>query len=215
MPGYRTAAGHSGAHRLAQGAVPAPCKQRPQHSGRALGQRQRPAPHPRGPAGASEGIRQLLPSQCRLRGQPLHPAGKLARSVRLCPPGARPDLHPLLHRKPRGRPHLHPGADQKSGAGPDGRGDPIKLTIPQYFQRYVYDKDYTQATEIGIDRIITGGNALENLAEAYPGCRFVDFAFPSADPVNDGLDWSSLKLVFQPGEFRWLLVGVVHGEWTI
>ena len=97
----------------------------------------------------------------------------------------------------------------------DGRGDPIKLTIPQYFQRYVYDKDYTQATEIGIDRIITGGNALENLAEAYPGCRFVDFSFPSADPVNDGLDWSSLKLVFQAGGDRWYLVGVVHGEWTI
>lgn len=97
----------------------------------------------------------------------------------------------------------------------DGRGDPIQMTILQYFERYVYNKDYTQATEIGVDRIITGGNALENLAEAYPGCRFVDFCFPSTDPVNDGLDWSSLKLVFQPGEEHWYLVGVVHGEWTI
>lgn len=97
----------------------------------------------------------------------------------------------------------------------DGRGDPIKLTILQYLARYVYDADYTQAPEIGVDRIITGGNALENLAEAYPGCRFVDFGFPSADPANDGLDWTSLKLVFQPEESRWLLVGVVHGEWTI
>lgn len=97
----------------------------------------------------------------------------------------------------------------------DGRGDPIQMTILQYYERYVYDKDYTQAPEIGVDRIITGGNALENLAEAYPGCRFVDFCFPSADPVNDGLDWSSLKLVFQPGEEHWYLVGIVHGEWTI
>ncbi|MCI8304285.1 MAG: hypothetical protein HFF52_06615 [Lawsonibacter sp.] len=97
----------------------------------------------------------------------------------------------------------------------DGRGDPIQMTMLQYFERYVYNTDYTQAQEIGIDRIITGGNALENLAEAYPGCRFVDFAFPSADPVHDGLDWSSLKLVFQPEPDRWCLVGVVHGEWTI
>ena len=97
----------------------------------------------------------------------------------------------------------------------DGRGDPIKMTILEYFTRYVYDEDYTMAPEIGIDRIMTGGNALENLAEAYPGCRFVDFSFPSADPVNDGLDWSSLKLVFQPGAEHWYLVGVVHGEWTI
>ncbi|NBI68064.1 hypothetical protein D1646_14895 [Pseudoflavonifractor sp. 60] len=97
----------------------------------------------------------------------------------------------------------------------DGRGDPIQMTIPQYFARYVYNADYTQATEIGIDQIMTGGNALENLAEIYVGCRFVDFCFPSADPVNDGLDWTSLKLVFQPEGEHWYLVGVVHGEWTI
>lgn len=97
----------------------------------------------------------------------------------------------------------------------DGRGDPIQMTILQYFERYVYNRDYTQAGQIGIDRIITGGNALENLTEAYPDCRFVDFCFPSADPVNDGLDWSSLKLVFQPEGEHWYLVGVVHGEWTI
>lgn len=97
----------------------------------------------------------------------------------------------------------------------DGRGDPIKMTISEYFQRYVYDADYSVAPEIGVDRVVTGGNALENLAEAYLGCRFVDFSFPSADPVNDGLDWSSLKVVFLPGDERWYLVGIVHGEWTI
>ena len=97
----------------------------------------------------------------------------------------------------------------------DGRGDPIKMTFKEYFERYVYNRDYTQAVEIGIDRVMTGGNALENLTEAYPGCRFVDFSFPSADPVNDGLDWSSLKLVFEPSEAHWYLVGIVHGEWTI
>lgn len=97
----------------------------------------------------------------------------------------------------------------------DGRGDPIKMTAEQYFTRYVYDKDYTQVPEIGVDRVMTGGNALENLAEAYTGCRFVDFSFPCADPVNDGTDWSSLKLVFQAEGEHWYLVGIVHGEWTI
>lgn len=95
----------------------------------------------------------------------------------------------------------------------DGRGDPIKMTAVQYVARYVYDKDYTQAPEIGVDRVMTGGNALENLTEAYTGCRFVDFSFPSADP--SGMDWTSLKLVFQPEGEHWYLVGIVHGEWTI
>lgn len=97
----------------------------------------------------------------------------------------------------------------------DGRGSPIKMTMEQYFERYVYNSDYTQASLIGVDRIITTGNALENLTEAYPGCRFVDFCIPSSDPVNDGLDWSSLKLVFQLEDNSWYLVGIVHGEWTI
>lgn len=97
----------------------------------------------------------------------------------------------------------------------DGRGDPIQMTGVDYFARYVYDSDYTQASEIGIDRVMTGGNALENLAEVYQGCRFVDFSIPSADPINDGLDWSSLKLVFQMENNCWYLVGIVHGEWTI
>ena len=55
------------------------------------------------------------------------------------------------------------------------------------------------------------GNALENLTEAYPGCRCVDFSIPG----TDGLDWSSLKLVFQAGDTSWYLIGMVHGQWTI
>ena len=97
----------------------------------------------------------------------------------------------------------------------DGRGDPIQMTAIQYFERYVYNRDYTQVPEIGIDQIMTSGNALENLTEVYTGCRFVDFSFPTSDPVNDGLDWSSLKLVFQPEGEHWYLVAIVHGEWTI
>jgi len=97
----------------------------------------------------------------------------------------------------------------------DGRGNPIQMTISQYVDRYVFNQDYTQASEIGIDQIMISGNALENITTAYPGCRFVDFCIPSIDPVNEGLDWCSLKLVFELGESGWLLVGVVHGEWTI
>lgn len=97
----------------------------------------------------------------------------------------------------------------------DGRGDPIQMTMAQYVDRYVFNTDYTQATEIGIDQIMISGNALENLTTAYPGCRFVDFCVPSIDPANEGLDWCSLKLVFEFSDAGWLLVGIVHGEWTI
>lgn len=97
----------------------------------------------------------------------------------------------------------------------DGRGEAIQMTMTQYFERFVFDADYTQAPQVGIDQIITSGNALENITEAYPGCHFVDFCYLSRDPASEGLDWCSLKLVFAGEDTAWYLVGVVHGEWTI
>lgn len=97
----------------------------------------------------------------------------------------------------------------------DGRGSLINLTLAQYFAAYVWNTDYTNAPQIGVDQIIMSGNALENLKDAYQSCRFVDFCFPSLDPAKQGLDWCSLKLVFAPGDTSWFLVGIVHGQWTI
>lgn len=97
----------------------------------------------------------------------------------------------------------------------DGRGDPIQMTISEYFERFVFDADYTQAPQVGVDQIITSGNALENLTQVYSDCHFVDFCYLGRDPANEGLDWCSLKLVFAGENAAWYLVGVVHGEWTI
>lgn len=101
------------------------------------------------------------------------------------------------------------------GACSDGLGSLIELTPAEYFSTYVFNTDYTQAPEIGVDRILQSGNALENLTEAYPGCRFVEFHFPGLDPANAGLDWCSLKLVFSPSDSCWQLVGIIHSQWTI
>ena len=97
----------------------------------------------------------------------------------------------------------------------DGRGNLIEMTIEEYLLQYVYNADYSAAKHIGIDQVLISGNALENVTEAYPGCRFVDFCFPSLDPSMEGMDWCSLKLVFEPGSDGWQLVGVIHGQWTI
>ena len=68
-----------------------------------------------------------------------------------------------------------------------------------------------------MDHVIASGNSLENVEDAYPEDRFVEFYFPGQDPASGGLDWSALKLVFSDpehaGDHR--LVGVIHSEWTI
>lgn len=97
----------------------------------------------------------------------------------------------------------------------DGSGAPIRMSGRDYFARYVFNVDYTQAPVIGIDTVMESGNALENVADSYPGCRFVEYHFPGIDPKNEGFDWCSLKLVFSPCQDSWRLVGVIHSEWTI
>lgn len=97
----------------------------------------------------------------------------------------------------------------------DGSGFPIDLTISDYFDQYLYAADYTQAPIISVDYILAYGNAIENVAEAYPDSRFAEFHFPGLDPVQEGLDWCSLKLVFSDYHGEWNLVGCINSQWTI
>ena len=95
-----------------------------------------------------------------------------------------------------------------------GSGAPICCTARDYFARYVFNADYTEAPQVGIDTVLISGNALENAADAYPDGRFVEYHFPGIDPALEGFDWCSLKLVFETWNNQWYLVGMIHGEWT-
>ena len=95
-----------------------------------------------------------------------------------------------------------------------GSGEPIRMTGRDYFARYVYNADYIQAALIGVDTVVETGNALENVAESFPGCRFLEYHFPGLEPKNEGFDWCSLKLVLSPYQGEWRLVGLIHSEWT-
>lgn len=97
----------------------------------------------------------------------------------------------------------------------DGRGDPIRLTIKEYFARYVFNADYTTAPQVALDEVQCFGNAIENASDAYPEGRFVEYHFPGLDQTLEGFDWCSLKLVFEPYQDTWYLVGLIHSEWTV
>ncbi len=97
----------------------------------------------------------------------------------------------------------------------DGSGDPISMTFANYFNEFVYDEDYANPQLIGNNTVIGNGNTPNNIATAYPTAGFVDFHFNGFDPQFDGMDWSSLRLVFEQVSGTWYLVGVIHGLWTI
>ncbi len=104
---------------------------------------------------------------------------------------------------------------QSNWGAQDGTGDPLLMDYAAYHARYVYDQDYENPDVIGIDTVIGYGNTIDNLSAAYPNARFLDFHFNGFDPQFDGMDWRSLRLVFELDNGDWKLVGIVHGEWTI
>lgn len=97
----------------------------------------------------------------------------------------------------------------------DGTGDPIKMTFAEYYKKFVYDVDFLEAPQIVFNQEIQRGNSLLNLKEAYPGASNIEYHFDGFDKQYNGMDWRSLRLVFEQKDDKWYLVGIIHEQWTI
>ncbi len=95
----------------------------------------------------------------------------------------------------------------------DGSGEAIELSFPDYYQRYIFDVDFSRPEAIGFDASLSGGSRINNLSEIYPDAVQVEYYFSGFDPQYGGMDWRSLRLVFAPHGEGWALVGIVHDEW--
>jgi hypothetical protein len=96
----------------------------------------------------------------------------------------------------------------------DGSGEPIEMTFPEYYARFIYDVDFANAPQVAVNQRLGMGNSIDNSSEFYPGAMIVEYYFPGIDPQYQGMDWRSLRLVFQEYEGIWYLVGIIHDEWT-
>ncbi|MDR0671626.1 MAG: hypothetical protein LBF64_04860, partial [Oscillospiraceae bacterium] len=67
----------------------------------------------------------------------------------------------------------------------DGEGAPIQSTPVDFFRRYLNNRDYTQASVVGVNTLIKTGNATENVAEAFPEAQFVELNIPMLDPAQE------------------------------
>lgn len=97
----------------------------------------------------------------------------------------------------------------------DGKGNPIELTPGEYYTKYIYSVDYKNAPKISFNKALGSGNTSDNITEVYASAQFVEYYFPGFNKKYEGMDWKSLRLVFQQVEGKWYLVGVVHAQWTI
>jgi hypothetical protein len=96
----------------------------------------------------------------------------------------------------------------------DGTGNPIRLTWREYFQNFIYSRDFAASKEIRYNVVRNRGNTVNNLHAFYPGSIVVEYYTPGSK-TYDGMDWQSLWLVFQPRGTTWYLVGIAHDQWTI
>ncbi|OEF97446.1 hypothetical protein [Desulfuribacillus alkaliarsenatis] len=97
----------------------------------------------------------------------------------------------------------------------DGKGNEIKLTPAEYYEEFIYTEDFIEAEEIGYNEVLSSGNMLENQFDVYDNPIVVEYYFSGFNPDFEGMDWRSLRLVFEEHEGTWLLVGIIHNQWTI
>jgi hypothetical protein len=97
----------------------------------------------------------------------------------------------------------------------DGTGEPIVLTIDDYFKKFVYNADFLNAPQSSLNEMIGSGNSLNNLTTIYKDCDFTEHHFPGFNKKYNGMDWRSLRIVFKEYNNKIYLVGIVHDQWTI
>ncbi len=98
----------------------------------------------------------------------------------------------------------------------DGTGFPIELTPAQYYERFVFPRDFTAGAKISVNDDQAKGNSINNAASLYPdGVRVEFYLPPTQTPEGPNIDWRALRLVFVPVGGEPKLVAVVHDQWTI
>ncbi|WP_144025948.1 hypothetical protein [Paenibacillus sp. FSL H8-0259] len=97
-----------------------------------------------------------------------------------------------------------------------GTGELIKLTFADYYKQYVYDEDFAGKAEVTVNQSQGQGTTVNNINEVYPKEThdYVDYYIKGIDPSAEGMDWRSLRLVFEKNGQDHILVGIIHDQWT-
>jgi len=97
----------------------------------------------------------------------------------------------------------------------DGEGLEIKETIPQYFENYVYGKNFLKDAQVHINESVASGNSINNVEEAFPDDFYVENYVPGKDPETADFTWQALRVVMQKYKGKWYAVALINDRWTI
>jgi hypothetical protein len=88
--------------------------------------------------------------------------------------------------------------------------------LPSIYHMMMASGSFRQyAEQIGYNTVLGHGNSLNNSFEIYKDSIIVEYYFSGLDPQYEGMDWRSLRLVFEEKDDIWYIVGIIHDQWTI
>jgi len=97
----------------------------------------------------------------------------------------------------------------------DGSGFDIEYTPAEYFDDFVYDKDFINYGKVSYDTTQGKGNTVDNISKLPPNSFItVEYKYPGHGEFSF-INWANLRLVFQKYNGKWYLTGIIHEEWTI
>ncbi len=94
----------------------------------------------------------------------------------------------------------------------DGTGDKLVLSLKDYLNNWVLPKDFT-TSEYSENSIKAVGNSINNIKEIYPNSTFTENYLPGSEEYG-GMDWNSLRFVFEELYGTYYLVAVINDQWT-
>lgn len=95
----------------------------------------------------------------------------------------------------------------------DGTGDLLVVSLQNYLQQWVFKRDFMQA-QFYLNEFKGKGNSLNNLLKIYPNADFTENYIPGSEKYS-GMDWNSLRFVFEEFQGKYYLVALINDEWTV
>jgi len=96
----------------------------------------------------------------------------------------------------------------------DGTGYGIKMSLKEYFNRFIYDIDFENQSTASHNEFKCAGNSQNNLLDVYKDQEFIEYYYKGTKKMEN-MDWKVLRLVYKKEKGIYYLVGIVHDEWTI
>lgn len=94
-----------------------------------------------------------------------------------------------------------------------GSGDTIEMTVDDYFEWLRGSTALTSTEVTSYDGVVGSGTTINNIAEYFPGSSTVELHHRGT-PYYGGLDWQSVRFVFDLTGDSPVLLAIVSDAWT-